>query len=353
MQEVFLLSLLCFSFLVRYPIPMQETTIAMRDQLLDRRKRLENAITDLGGAADLMRLLREVDAALRRLGTGVFGTCLVCHTGVGADMLADNPMAQYCLCDLTRDQQKALQHDLDLASEVQLALLPKQDIQFAGWEVHFRYLPAGPVSGDYCDVVTRDGDALYFLLGDVSGKGVAASLFMARLNALFRSLLETGAPIPEMMDRANRLLAESTVASHYATLVCGRSDASGQIELCNAGQCCPLVLHGDEVTYLDSQSMPLGIFGSESYPTRSLRLESGDTLFLFTDGLSEARDVHDREYGTDRVARILSENAGLDARKLAALVLSDVHAFAAGVPQHDDLTLMAVRRNGASEGHSR
>jgi phosphoserine phosphatase RsbU/P len=325
---------------------MQGTTEAMRDQLLDRKKRLESAITDLGGGADLLRLLREVDSALRRIGTGTFGTCLVCHTAVDEEMLAENPMAQYCLCDLTRQQQLALQHDLDLASEVQLALLPRQDIRFAGWEVHFRYIPAGPVSGDYCDVVTNDDDELYFLLGDVSGKGVAASLFMARLNALFRSLLETRAPIPEVMDRANRLLADSTIASHYATLVCGKSDSSGEIELCNAGQCCPLVLRGNDVTYLDSHGLPLGIFGTESYQTRKLRLEHGDTLFLFTDGLSEARDTDDQEYGIDRVAAILRDNADLPARRLAAAVLSDVGSFVRGAPQHDDLTLMAVRRNG-------
>ena len=92
--------------------------------------------------------------------------------------------------------------------------------------------------------------------------------------------------------------------------------------------------------------MPLGMFGSESYQTRSLRLDPGDILFLFTDGLSEARDGHDREYGTDRVARILRDNAGLPARKLAAAVLSDVGSFTAGAPQYDDVTVLVVRRHG-------
>ncbi len=326
---------------------MQELTeTKMRDQLVDRRRRLEDAISDLGEAGDLVRLLREVDSALGRLGSGTFGTCLVCHTGIGDELLATNPMTQYCLCDLTRDQQIALQHDLDLASEVQLALLPKQDLRFAGWEVHFRYLPAGPVSGDYCDLVTREDNTLYFLLGDVSGKGVAASLFMARLNALFRSLLETEPSVPEMVDKANRLLVESTIASHYATLVCAKSDASGRVELCNAGHCGPLLLCGREVTQVDSHGMPLGMFGSEPYHTRTLHLDPGSVLFLFTDGLSEARDVHDREYGTDRIAQVLRDNSGLPARKLAAAVLSDVGSFTAGAPQYDDVTVLVVRRHG-------
>ncbi len=320
----------------------------MRDQLVDRRRRLEDAITDLGEAPDLVRLLREVDSALGRLGSGSFGTCLVCHTEVGDELLAANPMTQYCLCDLTRDQQIALQHDLDLASEVQLALLPKQDLHFAGWEVHFRYIPAGPVSGDYCDVVTGGDDTLYFLLGDVSGKGVAASLFMARLNALFRSLLETRPPVPEVVDKANRLLVESTIASHYATLVCAKSDASGRIELCNAGHCSPLLMRGNEVTDVGSQGLPLGMFGNEPYQTRSLQLDPGNLLFLYSDGLSEARDVHDREYGTDRIEQILLDNSGVSARRLAAAVLSDVGSFTAGAPQHDDVTVMAVRRTVAA-----
>ena len=322
----------------------QMTKANLRDQLLERRERLEYAISDLGDATDLLRLLREVDSALHRVDSGNFGTCLVCHTKVGDDMLAENPMAQYCLCDLTRDQQMALQHDLDLAAHVQLALLPKQNMSYAGWEAHFRYIPAGPVSGDYCDLVPRDGDNLFFLVGDVSGKGVAASLFMARLNAVFRSLLETGSSVSAMMQQANRLLCDSTVPSHYATLVCGKAEESGRVEVCNAGHCGPFLLHNGDVTVLESTGVPLGIFENGPYQVQTADLAPGDTLFLFTDGVSEARDGQDQEYGTERLAEFLARTAALRPQDLASACLQEVNTFAAGAPQTDDVTIMVIRR---------
>ena len=316
----------------------------LREQLEDRRERLQNAISDLGAAADLVKLLREVDSALRKLNTGSYGECLVCRGEVGEDVLLANPLAQYCLCDLSREQQLALQQDLDLASHVQLALLPKQNLRYDGWDVHFRYLPAGPVSGDYCDLVGRDDDGLFFLIGDVSGKGVAASLFMARLNALFRSLIETGLPVPEIVQRADRLLADSTVASHYATLICGKAGPSGNVQFCNAGHCIPLFVRGGDVTPVGSSNFPLGLFGSEPYQADTLGLSPGDTLFLYTDGLAEARDPNDQEYGTDRLVDVLRRNAGSSPQQMAAACLGDVDLFAAGTPQSDDVTVMVVRK---------
>ena len=320
------------------------TKTKLRDQLFERRQRLESAISDAGEAADLVRLLREVDSALGRVDSGNFGTCLVCNLAIGDDLLAENPMAQYCLCDLSRDQQIALQHDLTLASHVQLALLPKQNTRFAGWEAHFRYIPAGPVSGDYCDLVPRNDDTLFFLIGDVSGKGVAASLFMARLNALFRSLLGTGSSATGMVEQANRLLADSAIPSHYATLVCGKAEESGRMEICNAGHCCPLLLRDGDVAPVESTGFPLGIFDTGPYEARTIDLAPGDTLFLFTDGLSEARNRSDQEYGTDRIADFLRENPGLPPQDLAAACLRDVNSFLDGEPQTDDLTMMVLRK---------
>ena len=316
----------------------------LREQLEDRRERLQSAISDLGEAADLVKLLREVDSALRRLDGGNYSECLVCRGEVGEDVLLANPLARYCLCDLSPDQQLALQHDLDLASHVQLALLPKQNMRYDGWDVHFRYLPAGPVSGDYCDLVGRDGESLFFLIGDVSGKGVAASLFMARLNALFRSLIETGLPVPEMIQRADRLLADSTVPSHYATLVCGKAGPSGAVQFCNAGHCIPLLVRGGDVRPVGSSNFPVGLFGNEPYKADTLGLSPGDTLFLYTDGLAEARDPNDQEYGTERLVDVIRRNAGASPQQMAAACLRDVDGFAAGTPQSDDVTIMVVRK---------
>ncbi len=318
----------------------------LREQLLERRERVQTTLKEVGPADDLVRLLKEVDSALKRIDGPAFGTCEACHEKVEDEMLQAHPLLQWCLCRLTPDQQDALQRDLDLASKIQWSLLPKEDLMHAGWLVHHRYRPAGPVSGDYCDVVTRDGEggSLDFLVGDVSGKGVAAAFLMARLSAMFRSLIESEPPIEQMVGHANRLFAESAISSQYATLVSGRATAAGEMTICNAGHHPPVVIRGDSVEPIDATGFPVGLFSSSPYTVSRLNLDPGDLLVLYTDGLVEARDRNDREYGAGRLHRVLREKRSLAPRRLAAACLQDLSAFLSGRPPSDDLTLMILKR---------
>lgn len=318
----------------------------LRNQLLDRRERLHNVITEVGTAEDLVRLLQEVDSALNRMDQQVFGKCKVCQEDVDEDLLEIHPMIQYCLCDLTPERQAALERDLDLAARIQWALLPKQNLRYKSWETHFRYEPAGPVSGDYCDLISRKAapDGLFFLVGDVSGKGVAAAFLMATLNAMFRSLIETGLSVPDLVVKANRHFAESKISSHYATLVCGRAADTGEIELCNAGHCPPLLIRGNSVTPISSTGFPVGMFPENLYATHRLTLSPGDTLFLYSDGLTEARTSDDAEYRTERLARVLQQNASQTPAGLAAACLRDLSSFLSGASRADDLTILVIRR---------
>ena len=319
---------------------------SLREQLLDRRHRLEGIISEVGKAADLVRLLKEVDSALERMDTRAFGTCEVCKETVDDDFLLTNPLIQYCLCRLTPEQQRALENDLELASRIQWALLPKQDLRAGGWEVHYRYQPAGIVSGDICDVVVPEEEEkpLFFLLGDVSGKGVAASFLMARLNAMFRSLIDTGLPVPQLVERANRLFGEGTTSTHYVTLVCGRADEAGGVEICNAGHCPPLLLTHDQVATVEATGFPVGLFSSGPFSVHRVKLSAGDTLFLYTDGLTEGRDSADSEFGLDRLSELLRRCRGLSPRALAASCLSELASFQDGAARTDDLTIMVLRR---------
>ncbi|MFQ5742160.1 MAG: SpoIIE family protein phosphatase [Acidobacteriota bacterium] len=318
----------------------------MGSELVERRERLAAVISEVGEAPDLVRLLGEVDSALDRHDGGILGMCELCGEAVGDDFLAANPLTQYCLCCLTPEQQRALERDLDLAWRIQSGLLPMQDLTFAGWQTHYRYQPAGPVSGDYCDLVTResDGGTLYFLLGDVSGKGVAASFLMAHLNALFRSLIDVGLAIPQMVERANRIFSESTISGHYATLVCGRATADGEVEICNAGHMPPLLIRGGTVETVDTTGLPVGVFDSSSYRAHRVRLSPGDTLFLYTDGLTEAPDRSRKEYGIEGLARVLEGSCDLEPAALAAACLDDLSSFQSGMHRVDDLTMMVVQR---------
>ena len=322
-------------------------TATLRDQLSDRRQRLVDVVDRVGQAPDLLRLLLEVDSALKRIDHGSFGLCEVCHGTVDEPFLKANPLIQYCLCNLNADQQRALERDLDLAARTQWALLPPQDLAYAGFETHFRFAPAGAVSGDYCDLLAREGAAggLYFAVGDVSGKGVAASFLMARLNALFRTLIDTGEPLEMVVERANRLFSEATMPSHYATLVLGRALPSGEVELVNAGHCPPLLVGRHGITPMPSSGLPMGLMTPGPYELHRVRLEPGDFLFLYTDGLSEAMDAGDNEYGLDRLTRLLEKHRGVPPAVLAASCLGDLATHQAGAPRADDLTVLIVKRS--------
>jgi sigma-B regulation protein RsbU (phosphoserine phosphatase) len=239
-----------------------------------------------------------------------------------------------------------LEKDLDRAWSIQGESLPKQDFKFNGWEVSYQYRAAGPVSGDYCDLIVTDTGDLYFMIGDVSGKGVAASLLMNRLHAIFRSLIGTGLSVSELVERANGVFAETTMRPYYATLVCGKASADGLIEICNAGHCAPLHLHDGIVSSIPATGLPLGMFCDQRYAATTISSTNGDRLLLYTDGLTEARNRDDIEYGKDRVQRMLNEYHKLPTQALVGHLVADAHQFADGMPITDDLTLMAIEMVG-------
>lgn len=319
----------------------------LRQSLLDRRERLRAAAPATAAAAPRMQLqdlLREVDAALERMDAGTFGLCEVCHDPVENDRLLADPLTRYCIDHLSPAEQRALQTDLDLAFQVQRGLLPAPDLAVAGWDVAYAYEPAGPVSGDYCDLIPLGPGTALFALGDVAGKGVAASILMANLHAIFRSLAGGTPALADLVGKANRVFCQNAVSSHFATLVCGRLGADGGAELCNAGHCLPLHASGQGVTRLVSTDLPLGVIADGAYQSQSVKLGSGESLVLYSDGLSEAFDAGGNQYGTSRLVELLGRSGRAGARELVRAILEDVKSFRAGGPKGDDLTVMVVRR---------
>jgi phosphoserine phosphatase RsbU/P len=182
------------------------------------------------------------------------------------------------------------------------------------------------------------------LLGDVSGKGVAASMLMAHLNAMFRSLSGFTMPVCEMVERANRLFCESTLASHFATLVCIRAHFSGDVEICNAGHCPVALVSTNGVSLIEPGDLPLGMFATAHYTSRNEHLNSGDTMLVYTDGLSEAQNPRGVEYGDVRLKDFVRERRSLPPDRLLGAWLEDLLDFRGGVPLADDLSAMVVRR---------
>jgi sigma-B regulation protein RsbU (phosphoserine phosphatase) len=318
----------------------------LRDQLLARRQRLQSAARPADLQPGIVQLLNEVDAALARMEAGTYGLCEACHEPLERDRLLADPLVRLCVDHLTPDQRRALEQDLELAAQLQRGLLPETNLTFGGWVTSYHYRPLGLVSGDYCDLVVRENGSknLFFALGDVAGKGVAASLLMSQLHAIFRTLTPADLPAQSLVERASRIFCETTMSTFFATLICGRADSSGAMELCNAGHCPALVLQRGNVTRVEATGVPLGMFCDGHYSVRKLQLAPGETLFLYTDGVSEARSGTEEEYGETRLVEFLGQRSQLPPEALIHACLEDLDTFRSGRPLLDDLTIMAIQR---------
>jgi sigma-B regulation protein RsbU (phosphoserine phosphatase) len=318
----------------------------LRDQLVARRQKLETTAKAVGLQGSIAELLSEVDAALARMETGTYGFCDACHDTVEKDRLLADPLVRLCLDHLNADQRRALEQDLELAGELQRGLLPETNLRFGGWTVSYHYRPLGLVSGDYCDLVARENGStnLFFALGDVAGKGVAASLLMSQLHAIFRTLTATDLPAKALVERASRIFCATTMSTFFATLICGRADSLGGIELCNAGHCPALVGQQGKVTRLEATGVPIGMFCDGRYSTQHVQLAPDETLFLYTDGVSEARSGTNEEYGEARLVELLRRKPELAPEALICACLDDLNTFCSGQPLLDDLTIMAIQR---------
>jgi phosphoserine phosphatase RsbU/P len=321
----------------------------IRGQLEKRREELNAVLASPAAAApaaSLIELLGEVDSALHRMDEGTYGICTQCHDSVEQERLLADPLVRMCLDHLSSDEQRALERDLELAARVQRGLLPRTDVRHGDWRVHYLYKPAGMVSGDYCDLIPPAGGdgELVFLLGDVAGKGVAASLLMTHLHAMFRSLAGVGLPLDKLLEMANSVFCQSTLAGQYATLICGRAGQRGEIEIGSAGHLAALLVAKDGVRQVSSTGVPLGMFSSSRYTIQGVRMERGDSLLLYTDGISEAVNASGAEYGATRLSNIAGERHGWVPQELAAACMKDVQSYSAGRKQADDQTLMVVHR---------
>jgi phosphoserine phosphatase RsbU/P len=323
----------------------------LRDQLLMRRHKLQAATSHAQSAgvrptrtetANLVLLLEQVDKALERVDAGSYGVCEGCQGEVETERLLADPLARLCLDCLKPAEVRALEQDLELAARIQNALLPKQDLHAGSWKVSYHYDPAGLVSGDYCDLVTHGRD-LYFMFGDVSGKGVAASMLMANLHAMFRALVPTGLPLEQLVERANRIFCESTLPTQYATLICGKADECGEVQISNSGHLAPLHVSSEGVRAIESSTVPVGLFCDQQFSSIKLNFSPGDTLVLYTDGVTESVAQDGSEYGPQRLSQLIAECRSRSSKELVQQCIEDLLAFRDGAQKLDDQTLMVLQ----------
>ncbi|GGA83432.1 IcfG protein [Arenimonas soli] len=257
------------------------------------------------------------------------------------------------IADMGSARQK-LESELDIARDIQRGMLPPGGrLRENGSAVEWQGLlePAKAVGGDFYNVFRRDGHVLWFVIGDVSDKGVPAALFMARTMTVLEVAAEAGGSPGAALAEAAAHLAERNETCMFATVLCGVLDLrGGRLSLASAGHEAPVLLHADgRREWLPVPTAgPLGIDVAGDYPVWHGRLEPGDTLLLYTDGVTEAFDAADQAFGEDRMLAAL--DPALEPAALCTTLAHAVHEFAGNAPQSDDITLLALRYDGNPEG---
>jgi sigma-B regulation protein RsbU (phosphoserine phosphatase) len=187
------------------------------------------------------------------------------------------------------------------------------------------------------------GKDLYFIVGDVSGKGVAAAMLMANLHAMFRVLIPMGLPLEELVERANRFFCESTLPNQYATLIVGKADDFGNVEICNGGHPAPFHVRSNGVNTIPSAALPVGMFCDQKFSTTRISVVPGESLVIYTDGISEAEGPDGAQYGASALEKALGDSRVLDSRDVVNRCMKELSAFRAGSPRLDDQALMVLQ----------
>lgn len=242
-------------------------------------------------------------------------------------------------------EKKRLQGQLEVARQVQLALLPADDPALPGYDISAYNFPTEEVSGDYYDWVRLYDDQIGIVIADVSGKGVPAAILMAFLRASLRAASHIGYATHISMAKVNYLLWESIERNQFVTAFYGILDASNKtLSYSNAGHNPPLLIKaGGETRFVDHGEQPLGMFRETRYHEYHLILEPGDVLVLYTDGATEAESPSGEEFGRDRLAEAVKQSIDKPAREMVASIQMAVLEWTASVGANDDVTFFVIK----------
>lgn len=270
-----------------------------------------------------------------------FGSGLVAQASVALDN------AWHFRDTLYREQ---LEKELNLASSIQKDLFPKQMPALVHSEVAGRNRQAREIGGDYYDLIpmreSGPNQPHVLCVCDISGKGISASLLMANIQATLRALLYTQPPMQKLVAQVNELLYATTPSNKYATgFFLLYNPETGYCEYVNGGHNDAIVLRGDgSVEMLGATGMPIGLLPHREFDSAIAQLNPGDLVLIYSDGVPEAWNVAEEEFGNDRIIECLRQTANLTPERILDHLFTAIDEFAAGAPQHDDITLLVLKR---------
>jgi sigma-B regulation protein RsbU (phosphoserine phosphatase) len=243
-------------------------------------------------------------------------------------------------------EKARIEHELKIAAEIQRALLPEGNHNGPFYEGAGTSVSARAIGGDFYDMIEMPDGSFGFLVGDVAGKGPAAALLTSKILGIFSAFAATNEDPAETMSQLNKVLTRRAIDARYATSMYGKLAANGDVVYCSAGHNPALVLGVDGLRRLEADGMPVGLFDFAPYSSSKLTLRAGDTMVLYSDGVTEAQSVDGSEFGEGRLVDVMKELQGKPAGEVLKQVIDAVMSFARGAEQYDDVTALVIRYLG-------
>lgn len=245
-----------------------------------------------------------------------------------------------------RIQRERMERELELATEIQQRFQPSSPPKLDGYEFQGISFSCYEIGGDYYDFIPVEGNKMIVALGDVSGKGTAAALLMSSLHAAIHAQATSNRPLAEMITSVNQYLAENTPANRFVTLFIAELEpATGKFRYINAGHNPPLIGRANGmIEQLSSGGFPLGILPSAEFEVGETFLGHGEALIVYSDGVSEANNLQEEEFGLDRLTEVIRRNLTSSAAGIRDRVESALSSFTQTAPANDDITLVIVKR---------
>jgi sigma-B regulation protein RsbU (phosphoserine phosphatase) len=245
-----------------------------------------------------------------------------------------------------------MKRDLEIAKDIQAWMLPGAPLQIPGYQIAYATQPANTVAGDYYDVILRPGrepsaDRILFVVADVAGKSIPAAMVMATFQASLRTLSASGGALAELVTGVNRYTcSNSQGGARFTTAFFAELDpATGNVVYINAGHNVPILRKkSGMVERLEVGGLPVGIFAESAYQVGTTRLEGGDWLVIFTDGIVEAENAKEEEYGEPALIRLVDRESASTPAELLQRLWADLELFVGNTPQHDDITCLLLKR---------
>lgn len=243
-------------------------------------------------------------------------------------------------------ERKKIEHELTIARSIQQSFLPAGSPTIAGIDLAARTVPALQVSGDFYDFILLGEGKLGLVIADVSGKGMPAALLMALSCALIRVISSEDIDLHEVLEKTNLRIKEFATEGYFVTVFYGILDLSDKkLEYIRAGHNTPLLYRAnfDEFVFLEGKGTGLGVWENISLETRRIELISGDILVLFTDGVTEAINQQNEEFGVNRLRHLVQKHQNESAADIIEKIYQEIENFVRGGPQFDDITVMVIK----------